>query len=99
MIQRVHVQALELGLVHARSAAAPRTQGPSFSEILDRFLHDAEALQKTSDAAHRAALEGTVKDIRQVMRAADEAGIAFELLVDLRNRLLETYSELMRMQV
>jgi flagellar hook-basal body complex protein FliE len=99
MIGRVHVQSLELGLVPPQSAAAPRTQGPSFSDVLDRFLHEVEALHNTSDAAHTAALEGAVKDIHQVMRAADKAGIAFELLVELRNRLLESYSELMRMQV
>jgi flagellar hook-basal body complex protein FliE len=99
MIQRISVQPIELGLVPELPSVAPRTQGPSFGDVLDQFLQDVDRLGKTSDETQKGALEGTVQDIHQVMLAADEAGIAFELLVELRNKLLETYRELMRMQV
>ena len=100
MIQRISVQPIELGLVPELPQAAPRTQGgSSFSSVLDKFLQDVDSLQKSSDETQRGALVGTIQDIHQVMLAADEAGIAFELLVELRNKLLETYKELMRMQV
>ena len=56
-------------------------------------------LQSHSGEVERQALQGTVEDIHQVMIAAEEAGIAFELLVELRNKLIEAYHELMRMQV
>jgi len=99
VIQRISVQPIELGLVPELPQAAPRSQGSSFSSVLDKFLQDVDGLQKTSDETQRGALEGTIQDIHQVMLAADEAGIAFELLVELRNKLLETYRELMRMQI
>lgn len=99
MIQRVAVQPIELGLVPELPPAKPQQDAGRFSDVLDRFLQDVDGLQKRSDETQAGALEGTVQDIHQVMLAADEAGIAFELLVELRNKLLETYRELMRMQV
>lgn len=99
MIQRIPVQPIELGLVPELPSVAPGPKGPAFSSLFDKFLQDVDGLQKASVATQQGALEGTVQDIHQVMLAAEEAGIAFELLVELRNKLLETYRELMRMQV
>lgn len=100
MIQRVPVQPVDLGLVpELPGASTPKPQGQSFSSVLDKFMQDVDGLQKVSDETQKGALEGTVQDIHQVMIAADEAGIAFEMLVELRNKLLETYHELMRTQV
>jgi len=99
MIQRIQVQPIELGLVPELPPATAQKDTGKFSDVLDRFLQDVDGLQKTSDETQKGALEGTVQDIHQVMLAADEAGIAFELLVELRNKLLETYRELMRMQI
>ena len=43
--------------------------------------------------------EGQPIELHQVMIAAEKAGIALELLVETRNRLVEAYQELMRMPV
>jgi flagellar hook-basal body complex protein FliE len=100
MIQRVAVQPVELGLVPELPPLAPKAESAGkFPDLLDRFLNDVDDLQKRSDETQKGAMEGTVQDIHQVMLAADEAGIAFELLVELRNKLLDTYHELMRMQI
>ena len=42
---------------------------------------------------------GQAADIHQVMVAVEEAGIARDLLLEIRNKVLEGYQELMRMQV
>lgn len=100
-IQRVTVRPIELGLPLELPPAVktPDAGKPKFESVLDRFLTDVNDLQAKSGEVERQAMEGTVEDIHQVMIAAEEAGIAFEMLVEIRNKLIEAYHELMRMQV
>ena len=42
---------------------------------------------------------GKAADVHQVMVAVEEAGIALSLMLEVRNRVLEGYQELIRMQV
>jgi flagellar hook-basal body complex protein FliE len=100
-IQRVTVRPIELGLTPELppEVRQPGGQENKFDSILGRFMSDVNDVQARASQVERQALEGTVDDIHQVMIAAEEAGIAFEMLVELRNKLLEAYHELMRMQV
>jgi len=42
---------------------------------------------------------GQAADVHQVMVAVEEAGIARDMMLEIRNRVLEGYQELIRMQV
>jgi flagellar hook-basal body complex protein FliE len=42
---------------------------------------------------------GAATEAHDVMIAAEEAQLAFELLLEVRNRLLESYQEIMKMQI
>jgi flagellar hook-basal body complex protein FliE len=44
-------------------------------------------------------LSGQNVSLHQTMIAMEEASISFQLMVEVRNKLLESYQELMRMQV
>lgn len=63
------------------------------------------ALDKVSDSQNRAEAlstgyeKGEVTDIAKVMLARQEAGLAFEATLQVRNRLLSAYQEIMRMGV
>lgn len=63
------------------------------------------ALDKVSDSQSRAEAlstgyeKGEVTDIAKVMLARQEAGLAFEATLQVRNRLLSAYQEIMRMGV
>jgi flagellar hook-basal body complex protein FliE len=98
-IHRIPVQPVEIGLLPELPPAVAKPKGEAFASILERFVEDVDDLQRRSAEVQQGALEGTVQDIHEIMIAAEEAGIAFELLVELRNKLLEAYRELMRMQV
>ena len=99
-IERIAVQPIELGLVPEIPQAPAKGQpGGKFESVLNQFLNDVNEIQQRSSQVESQALEGTVQDIHEVMIAAEEAGIAFEMIVELRNKLLEAYQELMRMQV
>lgn len=60
-----------------------------------------EVDQKSKHAEHlrMQVLSGASSNMHQAMIASQEAGVSFSLLVEMRNKLLETYQELMRLQV
>lgn len=79
------------------SGAEPR--GPSFADQLQKALGEVQALSTRREEMVDAMVTGEVTEVHDVMIAAKEAQLAFELLLEVRNKLLEGYQELMRMQV
>lgn len=71
----------------------------AFAEALERAVQGAEELQRRADAAAAALADGRTDDIHAVMVAMEEASLALQLAIQVRNRLLESYQELLRMQV
>lgn len=70
-----------------------------FSELVKDFARDVNDLQFQAGHAIDMLVTGQAADIHQVMVAVEEAGIARDLLLEIRNKVLEGYQELMRMQV
>ena len=73
--------------------------GPSFMDQLQDALGEVQNLQTSKGELVDAMVRGEVTEVHDVMIAAKEAQLAFELLLEVRNKLLEGYQELMRMQV
>jgi flagellar hook-basal body complex protein FliE len=70
--------------------------GDSFSNVLGNFIK--EVNQKQVDASQTMQSSGNVS-LHQVVIAMEEASVSFQLMVEVRNKLLESYQELMRMQI
>jgi flagellar hook-basal body complex protein FliE len=79
-------------------AAAGGADGGSFQGILDT-INRAEDAQNQSSALTQAFSQGQDVPLHQVMAAAEEAQLALETLTALRNKALESFNELMRLQV
>ncbi|HOX50100.1 MAG TPA: flagellar hook-basal body complex protein FliE, partial [Fibrobacteria bacterium] len=60
---------------------------------------DVNSMQNEADASIEKFVAGEVKDVHQVMAAVSEARTSFNLMLEIRNKTLEAYQELMRMQV
>lgn len=71
----------------------------SFSEMLEAAVQDVNKLQKTSEKKSIDLAAGRVEDISEVMIAAEKANIALQLTTQVRNKVVESYQELMRMQM
>jgi len=76
---------------------APR-KGPSFAETLKRALGEVSQIQEDAQAAIGAFLRGEPVELHSVMAAAEEAGIALDLLIEVRNKLVEAYRTVINMQ-
>ena len=74
-------------------------QGAGFGEVLNQFVGEVNQKQLDSTQAVNDLLAGKEVPLHQAMIAMQEAGVAFQLMVEVRNKLLEGYQELMRMQI
>ena len=79
--------------------ATQAVQGVSFGDVLNQFVGEVNDKQIASGQAVNDLLSGKDIPLHQAMIAMQEAGVAFQLMVEVRNKLLEGYQELMRMQV
>lgn len=82
-------------------APQAETDAPAtgFADALKSALDGVNATQAKAEGVSEAYQRGEVTDIASVMLARQEAGIAFEATLQVRNRLLSAYQEIMRMGV
>jgi flagellar hook-basal body complex protein FliE len=81
-------------------ASAPgAAPSDGFTQMLDGLVGVVDAKQQESQALTRQVLLGDSGQLHQSVIAMQEAGVAFSLMVEVRNKLVESYQELMRMQV
>jgi flagellar hook-basal body complex protein FliE len=73
--------------------------GPSFSSVLENAVNEVDSKMKAADTAKTQLLTGETGNVHQAMIATQEASVAFSLMVEVRNKLVDSYQELMRMTV
>ena len=72
--------------------------GPSFADTLTGFMGDMNQLQEGAKDAITAFLQGEDVELHEVMAATEEAGIALELLIEVRNKIVDAYRTITSMQ-
>lgn len=75
------------------------TGGEKFSDTLKEFIGDVDSLQKDSAKQTERLIKGEPVDIHDVMIASEKAKTSFQLLMEIRNKALDLYREVQRMQV
>lgn len=85
-------------------AAEPKTMSASevsdqFSQFLSGAIADLNAQQAGVDKLNTQFVKGEVSDVHQLMIASEKASLGLELTVQVRNKVIEAYQEIMRMQV
>src|SRR5438105_12684900 len=75
----------------------PSMGGESFGDTLKRALGEVSTAQDTAQDYIQRFVRGEPVELHQVMAATEEAGIALETLVELRNKLSEAYKTVMSM--
>ncbi|MFZ4587573.1 MAG: flagellar hook-basal body complex protein FliE [Terrimicrobiaceae bacterium] len=88
--------------LRAAGLAAGGTQAPGpdpFGSVLKKFVNDVDNKMKVSANERTKVLTGEATNLHQAVVAGQESSVAFSLMVELRNKLVESYQELMRAQV
>ena len=73
--------------------------GKDFGSFLAESLQKVDALQKDADAAVAQMAQGEGLGIQEAMIAVEKADVAFKLMMEVRQKILDAYQEIMRMQV
>lgn len=84
-------------LPQARDAA--QAGSPRFSEALEQAVDKVDGAQKSAESQMSAFVAGEQENLHEVMISMNEAKLSLQLMTEVRNKMLETYQELMRMQV
>jgi flagellar hook-basal body complex protein FliE len=87
------------GLMPAPLQTPAAENGAGFGEVLQASLERVDRLQVEADGAVAELAAGGSTDIHSVMIATEKAGIALELALQIRNKLLNAYETLMRQQI
>ena len=78
--------------------SAPTAPG-GFEKLVSGLVNEVSAKQAAAGESVNSLLSGQNTSLHQTMIAMEEASISFQLMVEVRNKMLESYQELMRMQV
>ncbi len=80
------------------TGSASETQ-KSFADTLNEAIQNVNELQKSSDKAMQNLATGRTDNVAEVMIAAEKADISLKLMVQVRNKIIDAYQEIMKMQV
>src|SRR5688500_16620501 len=87
----------KLGADGLKISGAGRTQ--PFAGVLGNMVEEVNRKQLTAAESVHDLQSGRSASLHQTMIALEEASVSFQLMVEVRNKVLEGYQELMRMQV
>ena len=88
-------QPTQVGALAQYTGAEPTNYG----HMMQQMVRDVNDAQQTAGAKVRDVLMGGPTTINDAMVSVQEAGVSFKLLSQVRNKLVDSYQEIMRMQV
>ena len=100
-MQDMKIQYQAPGLVAPKLTDNPAVESKSagFGKALQQSLDRVNRLQLDADQAISDLATGRQTDIHQTMIAVEKASVSFELLMQIRNKVIAAYDKLMRTQV
>ncbi len=81
------------------SPSSVNEPGKSFADTLKEAVNSVNELSKSSDKASQDLATGRTDNVAEVMLAADKADVALRVMVQVRNKIIDAYNEIMKMQV
>ena len=76
-----------------------KTQKTGFSQLLKDFIADVNNDQLKAKEAEQKIIKGQVNNLEELMYTIQKSEISLRLLTEIRNKALEAYQEIFRMQV
>lgn len=86
-------------LIPATPTASPKEGASSFGTLLEQAVASLDGLQEKATDAAVSLASGNGVELHGALIATEEANLAFQLALQMRNKLIEAYQEVMRMQV
>jgi len=87
------------GLKPQEQAPAGDGEGPGFTELLKQQLDQVIDLQNEADQVQQEFAAGRIENFEEVVLAVQKADLALNFALELRNKVIEAYQEISRMQI
>jgi flagellar hook-basal body complex protein FliE len=94
------IDSLTLPTFTDNKTAGPDKKGTTnFSDILKESIHKVGELEKQANGEVEKLAKMETQDIHNTMIAIEKADLSFQLMMQVRNKIINAYEEIMRMQV
>ena len=87
------------GVAGATTGVPQAQNADGFAAVLAKSFDALQGTQSTADALATQAATGDLKDVHDYMIAANEAALATEMVVTIKNQAVNAFNEIMRMPV
>jgi flagellar hook-basal body complex protein FliE len=81
------------------TTAGSSSSGADFASVLASSLDQLQGAQSTADGLATQAATGDLQDVHDYMIASNEASLATQMVVTIKNQAVNAFNEIMRMQV
>ena len=86
-----------LPLASPLPVVAPPSNGAVFGNVVEQFVADANAQQLQADASVQRLATGQSESVHETMLALAKADLSLRVFVEVRNKVIDAYQEVMRM--
>jgi flagellar hook-basal body complex protein FliE len=93
------VQNIQPNLIKGIDSNDTASKGVSFADYLNSAIDQVNSMQLESEKLNQDFAMGLTDNIPQVLIAAEKAGIALQYTMQIRNKVIDAYQEIMRMPV
>lgn len=83
----------------AKHGRTEKSEQNGFKDMLAGYMKDVNDMQAKADQSLKKMVAGEITDVHQVMNTVNEANTAFNMMMEIRNKVLEAYNEVMRMRL
>jgi flagellar hook-basal body complex protein FliE len=78
-------------------AHVPSAKGSEFMQNLEKTIHQVESLQTDVEKQAEDLVTGQGRDVHSAMIAVEKANLSFQLMMQVRNKIVQAYEEISRM--
>ena len=98
-LSALHIFGPDMGTVQAMPIGTPEVPKESFGTVLSEAISRVDNLQKEASVSAAQMVMGSDNYLHNIVLAYEKADLAFQLAVEVRNKMIEAYQEVMRIQV
>jgi flagellar hook-basal body complex protein FliE len=82
-----------------KTTPTDRVNAPGFTQMFENFIKGVDQKKKISKKETQDLILGRSDNIHEAVVKSQEAGVAFNLMIEVRNKLVDSYQTLMKMSV
>ena len=90
---------LQVPEIRKPASPAAEKSGTGFGEVLKDAISTVNELQKKSDQEVQKLMAGESQDLHTTVIAMQKADLSFQMMMQVRNKIVQAYQEIMRTQI